>query len=118
MKRKNKFNLNTRVKEALRKVWLRSPMRYEAIKEAKVEPGQYRCWICQEIFKARELQVDHLDEPGEFYGKDWHKYIEVMFYGRMKATCKACHKQLTAERRQARLSEGEPGKSQGGIASR
>lgn len=44
----------------LTKLWHESPMYHEALRNAKVGVNQYRCAVCQKIFKLREVQVDHI----------------------------------------------------------
>jgi 5-methylcytosine-specific restriction endonuclease McrA len=80
---------------ALRKIWLFSETRREAIKAAKIARGCYRCGKCNYLFKARELQVDHIIPIGKFI--DWNTYIERLFcpVSNLMALCKECHETKT-----------------------
>jgi len=103
-KRKNRFHLRTRIERGLRRVWLHSPLRYQAIKDAFIERGKYRCAVCEGIFKAKELQVDHRYTIGHLAGYNWDLYIQALFYGEQRAVCKPCHKDITAAQRKVRDS--------------
>jgi len=43
----------------LRSVWMRSGPYWEAMHRAKMAPNHYLCEKCQEVFRLREVQVDH-----------------------------------------------------------
>lgn len=44
----------------LAQIWHESPMFHEALRNAKVAVNQYKCAKCQNIFKLREVEVDHI----------------------------------------------------------
>lgn len=97
---KNKFNLNTRLRQAIRKVWLRSPQRYDVLKQAKVRRGAYECALCHGEFKMRDLQVDHNPAIGkiEYLDNsmaDWNGFVYKLFMGEMRALCVECHYRCT-----------------------
>lgn len=47
----------------LRRAWLRSPARGEALKKARIERGLYHCAICGNdvVHRAKDVQVDHIE---------------------------------------------------------
>ncbi len=45
---------------ALRMAWDRSCVKWQAMRRVKVAVNQYRCEKCKNVFKLREVQVDHL----------------------------------------------------------
>lgn len=91
---------------ALRKISYRYPPRYEADKAAKVAYGQYKCAICQQVFRKKDTQMDHvvpIVDPAVGFPKtpdgrdDWTPYIERMFaqVGGWQRLCKPCHQTKT-----------------------
>lgn len=40
--------------------WHESPMYFEALRNAKIAPNQYKCKKCEKVFLLREVQVDHI----------------------------------------------------------
>jgi len=97
-KKKSKFNLDTRLRSAIRQVWLRSPMRYDIIKGSRVGIGSYFCEACEGIFKASKIQVDHVDKVGKFRPIDI--FVNRLFHGKQVAICRDCHKIKTKKERQ------------------
>lgn len=56
----------------LRRLWEESPMKYEALRRAKIATNQYKCEKCGKIAIYRLIEVDHIapvvrikDQPGE-----------------------------------------------------
>jgi 5-methylcytosine-specific restriction endonuclease McrA len=45
----------------LRQVWDRSYLKWDALRRVKIAPNQYKCEVCGNVFKLREVQVDHLE---------------------------------------------------------
>lgn len=47
----------------LRRAWLRSPERGDALRAARVERGLYHCAICGDgiLHRAKDVQVDHIE---------------------------------------------------------
>ena len=102
------YNLFAQCKSALRKLWLKSPMRSQAIKDARVSRGKYKCAKCGEIIKAKEGQVDHVNPvvPIGINSCDlsWDDYINNLFcdISNLKFLCKPCHAKKSKEERQQR----------------
>jgi hypothetical protein len=83
------------VKAALRRTWGRSRQRQQALYNAKISYGQYRCAECENIFRRKDIDVDHIDAVGRF--KDFDTYIERLFCdsNKLAILCKTCHKLKT-----------------------
>jgi hypothetical protein len=105
---KKPFNLQTKLTAALRKVWRYSPARSEALERAK-DPSRSNYLICERCNKSiheKLCQVDHMESVVPVEGfTTWDIYIERMFCpsGLLRVLCaEVCHKQVTAEQRQAK----------------
>lgn len=97
LKKKRKYNLNARIKSALRKLWLWGPMRAEALKRAKVSPGVSLCNGCKRLTKKPE--IDHIvPVAGE---GEWDGYINRLFCSPdlLQCLCHECHLKVTEERK-------------------
>jgi 5-methylcytosine-specific restriction endonuclease McrA len=83
------------VKAALRRTWGRSRQRQSALYNAKIAYGQYRCAKCGNIFRRKDIEVDHIDAVGKF--KNFDTYIERLFCdsNKLAILCKDCHKKKT-----------------------
>ena len=94
-------NLKKMIVPVLRKYWRYSKVRNEAIKDARVSRGLYKCNICkQEIFKRDEVQVDHIEPAQALASKLTTWYDLVYFISRLfvadknqvQVCCVICHK--------------------------
>jgi 5-methylcytosine-specific restriction endonuclease McrA len=87
------------VKASLRRTWSRSKQRQTALKAAKIAYGKYRCAKCREIFRRKDINVDHIIAVGKF--KDFNQYIERLFCDArgLQILCRECHKTKTREDR-------------------
>ena len=83
------------VKKSLRRVWGRSKQRQGALKKAKVERGKYVCACCGNVFRRKDIEVDHKTAVGKFV--DFDQYIERLFcdVGGLQVLCKLCHRLKT-----------------------
>jgi 5-methylcytosine-specific restriction endonuclease McrA len=99
MKKKKKDPFEVMLKRFLIPVLRRATYRWkprdEALKEARVERGNYKCAICGEIFKRKEIVQDHI-EPVIDVEKgftDWNDYVLRMFPDKdgFQILCKPCH---------------------------
>ena len=89
----------SRLIPAIRKVWLWSEHRREAIKASKCDGG-YECNHCGIVIKTqKELKVDHITQVKAFGEIDWNSYITNMFTGELQILCKECHDKKTAYER-------------------
>ena len=92
------------IRTALRGAFSRYPVKYQVLKEAKrgSKPVQYECAVCSQLFKAKEVNVDHIVPAGSLkcYA-DLPAFVERMFCEKegMQVLCKPCHKTKTAEER-------------------
>lgn len=92
---KTKAQFFGQFRSAIRKIWLFSAIRREALKRAKIAPGRYQCAHCKESFKSTEIEVDHLVPCGslrEF--EDFSPFISKMFQediSLLQILCKGCH---------------------------
>ena len=96
---KTKAQFFGQFRSAIRKIWLFSAIRREAVKRAKVAPNQYLCAHCNNPFKSNEIEVNHKIPAGslrEF--EDFSPFIEKMFQedlNKLEVLCKPCHKMFT-----------------------
>ena len=80
-KKRKPQNKRTFVVGVLRRASFKWHARTEAMQNARVARGQYRCAICGEIFKAKEVDLDHV-EPVVDPKTGWTNYddfIERLF---------------------------------------
>lgn len=87
----------TKIRGALRKLWLWSPMRRDAMKRAKVAPKAYLCEDCRRL--TPDPEVDHLEPVGATPGArgadlaTWDGLITRLFCSPdgLRVLCKSCH---------------------------
>jgi 5-methylcytosine-specific restriction endonuclease McrA len=99
-----KYNLKSRVRSALRKVWQWSPHRREALARARVGFGRYECAECGDEFGPKEIAVDHVTPAGGF-SDDLHdlgEFAHKLFFGELQILCHQHHDIKTAHERKAR----------------
>ena len=109
-----KWNLRSRIRNFIRRCFLYSPERREALNKAKVG-DKYKCNKCKRKFLKRSVCVDHIDpvvdiEKGFpqialkrcFYVDNWTIYIHRMFNAsNLQVLCNRCHdKKTRGERKQ------------------
>jgi 5-methylcytosine-specific restriction endonuclease McrA len=89
--KKKKYNLNAKIRSALRQVWRWSPERAEALRLARVQRGKYLCSCCNKLFGPREIQVDHIVSAGSL--DDLNAYKQRLFCSveGLNVQCKPCH---------------------------
>lgn len=79
----------------LRRLSYQWPPRKQAIKNARIARGQYKCATCEGTFGPKEIQLDHIqpvvDEEIGFI--DFNTYIERLFCveDNFQVLCKPCH---------------------------
>lgn len=108
------YNLKSTIRSALRRVWLYSPMRREAMAKARVFRGVYFCSSCKKHVGPKEIDIDHIipATPPEGIEKptDWGIFIERLLYcdpTNLVGVCKPCHKIKTREDRNARTKKAK-----------
>ena len=91
------YNLNARIKSALRKVWLWSPYRRDALKAAKISPNLFYCARCRRPHP--KVQVDHIVQVAGEGG--WDGYVSRLFCppDQLQCLCHECHLKKTKEDR-------------------
>lgn len=102
MAKKDKFQsqVNTFVKNTLRRASLRWPPRNEAIKAARIERGLYQCAMCKNGFKRDQVHLDHIYPVvslSEGY-VDWNEYIARLLVKSegFQVLCSTCHTYKTS----------------------
>ncbi len=71
------------------------PPRKDAIKNARVARGQYKCATCENIFGPKQIQLDHtmpVIDPHQGF-TTWDDYINRLFCAEagFNVMCKGCH---------------------------
>ena len=86
-------------RSAIRRIWMYSKIRQEAVRNAKVAPNKYLCADCKECFKSNEIQVDHVHPCGSL--KEFEDFTPVMSkmfqedLSLLEVVCLECHKKRT-----------------------
>jgi hypothetical protein len=91
------------IRSALRRLWLFSWQRREAIKRSRLSHGLYLCGACGRA--AKKISVDHIDRVGHTPGArnahsaSWDDLIKRMFCDAngLQILCKPCHDKKTKE---------------------
>lgn len=87
------------LRPVLRRASLRWWARNRALENARVGRGEYACAACGEIFRKKEVHVDHLETvipiDGEF--SDWNTFISRLFCqpDKLQILCVNCHDHKT-----------------------
>lgn len=96
------------IRSGLRAKWNRWPPKYVVLEAArKVVRGkrhkyEYKCSQCSKWYKAKEVEVDHIEPAGRLGDfDDLPGFVERLFVGedKLRVVCKPCHKTLTAAER-------------------
>lgn len=102
---KTKAQFMGQFRSAIRKIWLFSAIRREALKRAKIAPGRYQCAHCKESFKSTEIEVNHKGDGcgslREF--EDFSPFISRMFsedLDGLEVLCKPCHLVISNNQKQ------------------
>ena len=96
-----KYNLKSRITSSLRKLWLFSPMRREAVKRGKQNGS--KCEKCNS--HQEKLEVDHKVPVVPISGFDnWDAYINRLMCDSKDLInlCTPCHKAKTTIQREQR----------------
>lgn len=79
----------------LRRIGYRNVHRKAVEEEARKSRGNYECAQCKQIFKRKEIHLDHIEpvvDPQVGF-VDWNTYINRLFLGKLQALCITCHKE-------------------------
>jgi 5-methylcytosine-specific restriction endonuclease McrA len=125
MKKAKKYNHKSMLRSAARKIWMWSPMRKEAIKNARVGNGCVGCASCglkmkeagvsvfdekkQKTVKKKEYAVDHTIPASEPAASihSWDNFYLRLFecpVSELKILCHQCHGVKTASENVERKS--------------
>ena len=105
---KRKYSIEAKIRLALRRVWMYSDIRRDALKRASVGWNTYKCAMCDEIRSRNYVDVDHIEPVTPFEGivdNDWGPYIKRLLYVKLdglSVLCKECHQTKTNEERTQR----------------
>lgn len=72
--------------------------RTQALVNARISRGVYKCNMCEDQFGRKEIQIDHINPVIPLEGWDsWDGYIARMYCGPegLSILCKPCHKTKT-----------------------
>lgn len=100
-----KFNLESKIKQALRKLSMQWPAVADTRRRARVAPSVYECEHCGDVYG--KLEINHknpvVDPLTGFIGFD--NYIQRLFVPaeELEAICKKCHLTVTANQRTLRV---------------
>jgi len=96
------------IRTALRGAFSRYPVKYQVLKASqRYVTGQrhkyeHQCAECNEWFKGKEVQVDHIKPAGSLKCyDDLPSFVSNLFCeaDNLQVLCKSCHKTKTAEER-------------------
>lgn len=97
-KKKSPISTKTRLRSAIRKVWLYSALRREVLARARVSRGVYKCEKCFKLVGNKEIEVDHIipatPPSGLETQEDWGYFIWNLLFitiDRLMALCSECH---------------------------
>ena len=91
-----KWNLNSKIISALRRIWLYSPQRSDAKKRSKCGKD-YACERCQQIFSSILIHHKTPCKPEYRIDKiDWNLFIDRLFCpsDELLCVCNRCHKEI------------------------
>lgn len=96
---------NQFIRSAIRAAWNKWPPKWNVLNKAKrIVTGQrhkyeYQCNSCNQWFKQKEVEIDHINSAGSSY--DWNVFIRNLFVGEneLQVLCKGCHKEKTKRER-------------------
>lgn len=87
-----KYNVESKIRSALRKIWLYSPQRKEALNKAKVRGMPlYICAHCKKTRLKEQVHVDHILACGVSAMGNFDVFISRLFEGELQVLCVDCH---------------------------
>lgn len=84
------------------------PPRTEALKKARVSYGKYQCNKCKEVFRKKDIAVDHVRPVVASSGfRDWDTYIQRLYCkaSGFQILCKPCHDEKTKKENKRRVKK-------------
>lgn len=105
MKKKKDYNLWTKLRSAMRAVWMYSPQHRNALKLALIkEPKNgnwfFICPLCKITHHKAMAAIDHFPSLGSF--NSWETFADWtrrLFEGNVRVIDKICHAKVTKEQR-------------------
>ena len=119
-KKKTKFyNWRAMIRSHSRRIWLWSPMRKEAIQNARTSKGMVQCQSCGVEMRERETpkkyQVDHIQPASEPAAQilNWNSFFERLFcdVSGLWVLCESCHETKTRKENLSRKKKYKRAKS-------
>lgn len=98
-------NLKSFVTHTLRRASFRWPYRGEAMTNARVERGVYKCALCLGHFRNKEIHLDHIDPIVPITGfVSWDDFINKLFCeaSGYQVLCSTCHESKTTTENEMR----------------
>ena len=106
----------THIRGGLRYAWLKWPPRQEVLMRnrravtGKRHKWEYQCEMCQEWFKFKEVEIDHIEPCGSFR-EFTHagEFIKKMFVGvdKLRRLCKPCHVEVSRKQNLERIERAK-----------
>lgn len=104
------------IRSALRKAWVKYPVRYQVLQEArrpftgsdKRTKWEYQCNSCKNYFKSKEVQVDHIESAGKLTSYEHLAgFVKRLFCeaDNLQVLCKDCHDKKTLDEFMRRLND-------------
>ena len=101
-KKKSPVSTKTRLRSAIRKVWMYSALRREVLARARVSRGVYKCEKCNKLVDNKNIEVDHINPATPSHGletqEDWGYFIWNLLFissDKLMAMCETCHQEKT-----------------------
>lgn len=89
---KSHYNVESKIRSALRKIWLFSPQRREALADARLRGlPLYKCAGCRKPFIKEQVHVDHVEACGKSHMGNFDVFIDRLFNGKLQILCAPCH---------------------------
>lgn len=98
------------IRSALRRAWVKYPINHKVREDArrpykgpdKRTKWEFQCNHCNEWFKSKEIQVDHIKPAGSLKRyEDLPAFVSTLFCSKdnLQVLCKECHNIKTQEER-------------------
>ncbi len=105
--------IGTKVRSALRKLWMWSPERRAALSAARISRGIYRCDGCRVAVTSQFIAVDHTVACVPLSGWDsWDGFITRLFCdpSGLQVLCQRCHEQKSCQEKESRKTARQKAK--------
>lgn len=104
MRKAKNWNQWSKIRSALRKVWMYSPQRRMALASRKTGDNLYLCELCipPKLHPKYAVEVDHITPCGTLKGLgDVKQFVDYLFHGELRVICKPCHAERKKKKRDA-----------------